>query len=68
MIDQAPDTWHDIVGRSYADLYDSAPQMFAQPNFVTAEDADAKAMRSFWRGVVFGGLLVGLTFIGWAAL
>ena len=32
------------------------PQQFA---FVTVEDADAKAMRSFWRGLVIGGMAAG---------
>ena len=32
------------------------PQRF---NFVTVEDADAKAMRSFWRGLVIGGIAAG---------
>lgn len=32
------------------------PQRF---NFVTVEDADAKAMRSFLRGLVIGGIAVG---------
>ena len=43
-------------------LYDPAegstplPQQFA---FVTVEDADAKAMRSFWHGLVIGGIAAG---------
>jgi hypothetical protein len=34
---------------------------------LTREEADRKAVRAWWRGVVFGGLLVGATFIAGAA-
>jgi len=47
MIDQAPDTWHDpSPGRHYGDAY-------WHSNMIK-EDADAKALRSFWRGVSIG--------------
>ena len=48
MIDQAPDTWHDAPGRAYGEVYTPAPK------FLTKEDADAKAVRSFWRGITIG--------------
>ncbi len=61
MSDQAPDTWHDLpIGRAYP-LPDDAL-------FVPLSEADRKAIRSFWRGIVVGGLIVGATFIWWAAL
>ena len=36
-------------------------------NFVTVEDADAKAMRSFWRGLVIGGMAAGALAWTWPA-
>jgi hypothetical protein len=52
-------------------LYDATegsaplPEQFA---FITLADANRKASRAFWRGLVIGGMLVGATFIGGAAL
>ena len=69
MIDQAPDTWHDAPGQHYGDAYadrrsciyatrddcifvtrDTGPYSIYEPT----EDADAKALRSFWRGIAIG--------------
>jgi len=36
--------------------------------FLTLTDADAKAKRAFWRGLVIGGILTGAAFILGAAL
>lgn len=35
----------------------------AYHRFVTLTDADAKAQRAFWRGLVIGGVLSGLGFV-----
>ena len=53
MIDQAPDTWHDAPGRAYGEVYKPAPK------FLTKQDADAKAVRSFWHGVTIGFFGIG---------
>ena len=55
MIDQAPDTWHDAPGLAYGEAYKSAKFNV----FVTAEDANAQALRSFWRGITIGFFGIG---------
>lgn len=37
------------------------------PEYILKTEAERKAGRAFWRGVVFGGLLIGATFIATAA-
>lgn len=49
--------------RGYAEQ-DTPPAM---DHWLRLDDANRKARRSFWRGMVIGGLLVGATFIGGAA-
>ena len=44
MIDQAPDTWHDAPSRRYGGAC-GHPDVTNQ---------DAKALRSFWRGITIG--------------